>query len=351
LSGAATAPAGIVSQSDRAWYIDALKVVAIAAVAIIHIVGVKATGESDGGVGWWVANALYSGARWSVPVFVMASGALLLGRAGGPMSAFYRHRFSRVLPAAVFWTVAYLMFAALFQSGTRDPGQLVALIASGRPYNHLYFLPLIMGLYLVAPFLSRAIVPAPRGVVWGAAIVAISINVLDPLLGLLSGTASTPDLVTWWIPFVGYFILGYAIHTARPRVGRPLLAAVLIVAVFAQAVGLWWGIGHEPMLRGYLENYLCLPTVVAAVAVFAFLRASDDGSVLPHPLLARLSIATFGVYLCHLMIAVGLMHFGHLDASASVLALLAVWAVTIVLAFGVAAVAIRLPIARWVVGG
>lgn len=351
MSGEATAAAGIVSRSGRAWYIDALKVAAIAAVAIIHVVWVKATGESDGGVGWWVANALYSGARWSVPVFVMASGALLLGRAGGPMSDFYRRRFSRVLPAALFWTVAYLVFAALFQSGTRDPGQIVALIASGRPYNHLYFLPLIMGLYLVAPFLSRAIVPAPRSVVWGAAVIAIAINVLDPLFGLLAGTAATPDLVTWWIPFVGYFLLGYAIHTARPLVGRPLLAAALAVAIFAQAVGLWWGIGHESMLRGYLENYLCLPTVVAAVAVFALLRASDQGSGSPHPLLARLSIATFGVYLCHLMIAVGLMHFGHLDASASVLALLAAWAATLVLAFAAVLVAIRIPIVRSVVGG
>jgi surface polysaccharide O-acyltransferase-like enzyme len=337
--------------SDRAWYIDALKVVAIAAVALIHVVGVKATGESDGGAGWWVANALYSGARWSVPVFVMASGALLLGRAGGPIPVFYRRRFSRLLPAAVFWTVAYLVFAALFQDGTRDPGRLVALIASGRPYNHLYFLPLIMGLYLVAPFLSRAIVPAPRGVVWGAAIIAIGINVLDPLFGWLAGTGSAPDLVTWWIPFLGYFLLGYAIHTAKPRVGRPWLVGVLIVAIAAQAVGYWWGIGHDQMLRGYLENYLCLPTVVAAVALFALLRASDQGSGSAHPLLARLSVLTFGVYLGHLMIAVGLMHLGHLDSNANVLVLLAAWVATVVLSFAAASVAIRIPVVRRVVGG
>lgn len=351
MNGAVYAPAENVTVGGRSWYIDALKVVAIAAVAMIHVVGVKATGSSDGGVGWWAANALYSGARWSVPVFVMASGALILGRADGPISVFYRRRFSRLVPAAVFWTVAYLVFSALFQSGTRDPGQIVALIASGRPYNHLYFLPLILGLYVVAPLLSRAIVPAPRSVVWGAAIVAIGINLLDPLFGLLAGTASTPDLVTWWIPFVGYFLLGYAIHTAKARVGRPLLVGGLIVAIAAQAVGLWWGIGHDPMLRGYLENYLCLPTVVAAVSVFSLLRTSDHGSGSPHPLLARLATLTFGVYLCHLMIAVGLLHFGHLDSSASVFVLLAAWAATVVLSFGAVAVAIRVPITRWVVGG
>jgi surface polysaccharide O-acyltransferase-like enzyme len=336
---------------DRAWYIDALKVGAIAAVIMIHVIGVKAAAASDSGVGWWVANALYSGARWSVPVFVMASGALILGRASGPMSVFYRRRFSRLLPAAVFWTVAYLVFAALFQSGTRDPGQLIASIASGRPYMHLYFLPLIMGLYLVAPFLSRAIVTAPRAVIWGAGVVSIGINVLDPLFGWLAGTGSAPDLVTWWIPFLGYFLLGYAIHTAKPLVGRSWLVGALIVAIAAQAVGYWWGPGHDPMLRGYLENYLCLPTVVAAVALFALLRASDQGFGSAHPLLARLSILTFGVYLGHLMIAVGLMHFGHLDANASVVVLLGTWAVTVVLSFVAAAVAIRIPVVRSVVGG
>ena len=344
-------PAQSGTASSRAWYIDALKVIAIAAVVVIHVIGVKANSESDGGVGWWVANALYSGSRWSVPVFVMASGALVLGRAGAPISIFYRRRFSRLLPAAVFWTFAYLVFAALFQSGTRDPGQILASIASGRPYNHLYFLPLILGLYLVAPFLSRAIVSAPRGVIWGAAIVAIGMNTLDPVLGLIAGTSATPNLVTWWIPFVGYFLLGYAIHTATPRVPRPLLAATLGVAVLTQAVGLWWGIGHDQVLRGYLENYLCVPTVVAAMALFAILRASDQGSGSSHTTLARLSVLTFGVYLCHLMIAVGLMHFGHLDASANILALVAVWAATLVLAFGAVALAIRVPIARWAVGG
>ena len=346
---ATSAPTGI--GSDRAWYVDALKVVAIAAVALIHVVGVKATGESDGSAGWWLANALYSGARWSVPVFVMASGALLLGRAAGPMPIFWQRRFSRVLPAAVFWTLAYLVFAALFQSGTRDPGQIVASIASGRPYNHLYFLPLIMGLYLVAPFLARAIVSAPRGVLWGAAILAISVNVADPMFGILAGTSATPNLVTWWIPFVGYFLLGYAIHTATPVVGRPVLALTVIVAVVVQAVGAWWGIGHDPTLRGYLENYLCLPTVIAAVALFALFRASDRGSGAPHSRLAQLSGATFGVYLCHLMIAVGLMHFGHLDASASVLVLLAAWAATLILSFVAVLVAIRMPIVRSLVGG
>jgi surface polysaccharide O-acyltransferase-like enzyme len=199
-------PAQSGTASSRAWYIDALKVIAIAAVAVIHVIGVKANSESDGGVGWWVANALYSGSRWSVPVFVMASGALVLGRAGAPISIFYCRRFSRLLPAAVFWTFAYLVFAALFQSGTRDPGQILASIASGRPYNHLYFLPLILGLYLVAPFLSRAIVSAPRGVTWGAAIVAIGMNTLDPVLGADRGDVShaepghVVDPVCWLLP-------------------------------------------------------------------------------------------------------------------------------------------------------
>lgn len=124
----------------------------------------------------------------------------------------------------------------------------------------------------------------------------------------------------------------------------------MVAAPVTQAVGLW-GIGHDAVLRGYIENYLCLPTVVAAVAVFALLRAWDQGSGRPHPFLAQLSILTFGVYLCHLMIAVGLVHFGHVDASASILSLLAVWVATLVLAFAAVAAAIRLPVIRWVVGG
>lgn len=342
-------PAAVIAPA-RFWYIDAVKIAAIAAVAAIHIFGVKALAESDGGVGWWLSNVAYSGSRWAVPVFVMASGALVLGSAGRNVPSVYRRRFGRVVPAAIFWTAVYLAFSARFQGGTKDPRELASLVASGRPYNHLYFLAVILGLYLVAPFLSRAFAGASSRWIWGAALVAIGFNVADPLLSIVGGSGSSPNLATWWIQFVGYFLLGHAIHLAGPRIDwRPLLLA-FIAAVVIQVVGVIWGRSHAPFIGAYLEGYLALPVVIAAVALYALARGADTRMGPRHSLLERLAVLTFGVYLIHLLIASILLGFWHVPPEASFLVYALVWIATLVLAFVATAVIIRLPVARRVMG-
>ena len=62
---------------DRLAYLDAAKVLAVFAVVAIHIFGVSFATRDPGTPGWWLANVLYTGSRWSVPMFVMASGAVL----------------------------------------------------------------------------------------------------------------------------------------------------------------------------------------------------------------------------------------------------------------------------------
>jgi len=60
-----------------AWLDDA-RIVAIFGVVLIHT-SAKVLLESDvGDSQWWAANVYDALARWSVPVFVMVSGALLL---------------------------------------------------------------------------------------------------------------------------------------------------------------------------------------------------------------------------------------------------------------------------------
>jgi surface polysaccharide O-acyltransferase-like enzyme len=327
------------------WYVDALKVGAIAGVAAIHTFGVKAGASTDTGLGQWVADAVFAGSRWSVPIFVMASGALVLESAGRDPGRHYHRRFGRLIPAALFWTAVYLALSARV-GGTTDPVQLALLIVSGQPYAHLYFLSAILGLYAIAPLLARAL--TTRRFVWGAAIGAAAINTIDPLLALVGHGGMAPNLLTWWFPFLGYFLLGYAIHTSRPSTNRGPLAGLFLAAVGVQVGAFVWAHANNPTLRAYFENYSTLPILVAAIALFALARSLDGGG--QHDLLRRLAVLCFGVYLSHLLIESLLAGSLHIGADANVLVFTALWAATLGLSFGGTAIAARIPLARRLVG-
>jgi surface polysaccharide O-acyltransferase-like enzyme len=286
-----------------------------------------------------------------VPVFVMASGALVIPRAMESGAAdFYRRRLGRILPAAVFWIAVYLVFAAVFKEGVSDPAGVLQALMSGTPYNHLYFLFLILGLYAVTPVLARALVGTSPQFVWGVALGALALNVLAEHLNRLIGVAGTPNAVTWWIPFVGYFLIGYAISTTQLRPRPALAVAALILAFAIPSVSAYLAATALPGLKEYVRDYLGLPVVAAALLAFLGFRATI-GRVGPAAAarwrhLARL---TFGVYLIHLIFAVALLHYGAINGS-ELLPTIAAFGATLVLSFAAVEIWSRIPVARRLVG-
>lgn len=67
------------SRRPRQYGLDLLRILAICGVVAIHVIGVIVSNtQLKGTTQWWVATAIDLGAVWTVPVFVMISGALVL---------------------------------------------------------------------------------------------------------------------------------------------------------------------------------------------------------------------------------------------------------------------------------
>src|SRR3546814_13654277 len=56
---------------------------------------------------WWASNFDDSLTRSCVPVFLMISGVLLLGKQE-TLAVFFRKRFARILPPLLFWSLFYM---------------------------------------------------------------------------------------------------------------------------------------------------------------------------------------------------------------------------------------------------
>jgi surface polysaccharide O-acyltransferase-like enzyme len=304
------------AQSDRSWAsrsspkrdtaIDLLKILAIFGVLIMH----SCAPFFDGGQNpemrvWLVCYAMQSFVICCVPVFVMCSGAMLLSgnRDMGPL-AFYKNRLPKLITPLIVWSMVYYIYKV-------DPAHLTLAdipvflkqFFSGTVVANFWFLYMLIGVYLSAPFLQIFMSKATRSQQWALAILSLglpSIQLgLKPLLDLNMGLG-----YSIFSSYVGYFVLGYLLQTAKlPQRGGRLgllggYLGVVLITFFSQ-----WSI-HSASLQTqfFFLNYPMGNVVVMSAIVFMFVRSFSFVRLAPWSrFIAILANATYGVYLVHLL--------------------------------------------------
>lgn len=341
--------------APRAAWIDAGRIVAILAVIAIHVASSLVTDRSHEGR-WWFANLVESAARWCVPLFVMISGSLLLpAQRTANAWSFYRRRLSRIGVPLLVWTVVYLVVGHVRTDRPATWSDAAHLVLAGIPYFHMYFVYLIAGLYVVAPFLQPLARSESRRLLYLAAAVFMVFGMADLLTRVWGGVGGVNG-VTRFVPYIGYFLAGVALTNVRATRTWILVAIVtMVVGIGATAIGTAVLIEHVGLGRGrYLYEYLSVTTVPVTLAVFLLFAWSTEWVERLDAMwlrwLSRVAALTFGIYLVHPLILIALRQIGLYNRS--FFAPLAVLA-TVLAAFALSAVAVAvlrsLPLLRRVV--
>ena len=291
------------------------RVLAILGVVSIHNAAPNAAApDARDSVAGTVAIALDLGFVEVVPLFVMVSGALLLDphrfRSSGQ---FLRHRAWRLIPPLVFWNVFYVVLDGLLTGRWRDPVELVRDAVTGRIAVHLYFFWIVLGLALLTPVVVRWVAVTGRREWLAGGLLAASIPVLTTTTTGLREEPMTfvHTAWTWWIPYAGAFVLGWALRGVVLRGGR-LAAAALLGAGLTVLVAWQW---RNPAAPEWLQtlapvNYygptVLLLTVAAFLVAQGALRADGPLHALVSPgvmrLVAPVGAATLGVFGLHLAV-------------------------------------------------
>lgn len=303
-------------QADHLAWISWLRVLAITGVVIIHTVARTALApDARETLRGQIAIFIDIGAIFAVPVFVMISGALLLdpARYQGP-GAFLRKRVYRLVPALVFWHLWYaIVVLKLWRGVDLSVHDFVVKTMNGDLYLALYYFWIILGLSLIAPLIIPFIATATRR----QTIIAGSIGAAIPALTIATYHLRESPVVlietawTWWLPYIGLFILGWALRGV-------ILRGWLLAAVTSATVGIGLLLGwqwHNPDAPALLQTWLPVSYYGASVIVYscgvflvaqAMVRTDGPLSVLTRPRLVRigrrLGDATLGVYVVHLTI-------------------------------------------------
>jgi len=274
--------------------LDTARWLAALAVVLLHCAAVPVSDAGRYGSGAWLAANIYDSAvRWCVPVFVMISGALLLApERTEPLRRYYLKRAARVCLPLVFWTVFYLAWSALLahlDDGREDARLWLAKLAEGTPYYHLWYLYMIVGLYLFAPFVREIYLRSGprRRLAWVTGILAVA--TLDTLYRQATNTGPG-FFLTWFLPYLGYFVAGRMIFEGALRV--PLPRTLLAASVAVTALGVY-ALSTAGALNLYFYEYFSLTVPFMSLAAFQLILDSRL------PRMAVLAPLTFGVYLIH----------------------------------------------------
>ena len=185
---------------------------------------------------WWMANILNAASRFSVPLFVMISGCVLLGRNIG-IKDFYIKRGARLLPAFLIWSFFYVVFFCV--SNGKDLNIIymlkrfvIGLSSSGKTYYHLWYLSMFICLMFFAPFINNYILgKKPNAEDFFYFLISISVfMLLNQISGI--GQAVFGKNIHWYKLFfwyIGYFIMGYVIDVYNDKI--PLNSRISIIFI------------------------------------------------------------------------------------------------------------------------
>lgn len=298
------------ASADRIWYYDCLRIIATFAVMILHLSAQNWHSSEVASAAWKSFNFYDSISRWGVPVFVMISGALFLD-AKPDIAKIYRKNILRIVSAFLFWSTAY---AAVNMYDTHcSVKDTVFRIIKG--HYHLWFLFMIVGLYMIVPFLSK--IAESREMMKYFLILAILFTFVFPQINVLLswkleeiGSLATTVLgkfkFHFTLGYTGYFVGGYYLSKMDLKKSRRWMIYLLGICGFAATIILSLVISLEKNkpVSTFYDN-LTVNVMLESIAVFVFAK-QHFGKMKPgkkmRKIIVMLSKYSFGAYLVHIMV-------------------------------------------------
>ncbi|MBX9448114.1 acyltransferase [Dickeya chrysanthemi] len=276
------------------------RIVSTFAVIVLHISAYTVSLAELGSFSWWAGNVYDSLARWCVPVFVMISGALLLApEKNENLSFFYKKRMSKVFYPLVFWSVFFILWgigkAKLSGGGEND---VLKNIINGRPYYHMWFLYMIIGLYIFTPLIRILVKNASEENLLFFIFLMFAFCSLSDAYNFSIGSNDFL-FISEFIYYLPYYISGYLI--ARKKSTRPsshflflffISFSFTCISFYLLSIAL----GKENGL--YFYNYLSINVIVMSIS-FMWIFKNCHINHLYIEKLKSLADFSLGTYLIH----------------------------------------------------
>lgn len=235
-----------------------------------------------------------------IGLFFMVSGYLLLP-IKQDAGSFLRKRLGKVIGPTLFWSIFYLA-ANFIKEGCQGSlmKELISIPFSAQGNPVLWFMYTLIGLYLLAPIISRWIESASRKEMefylglWG---ISLCYPILSSFLSINQGTTG---ILYYFTGYAGYFILGAYLKKYPERISFKCIIPLMGVAILAPII-----CKIAQINVNFYEVFWYLSIFVVIQCVFWFQTITKlplKFSNRVETMLTRISNLSFGIYLIHIFI-------------------------------------------------
>lgn len=296
-------------QQERKEWISNLRVTATISVILLHVASTvlyqyNQVPNSE----WWIGNIYDSLVRFSVPMFLMITGALILGKQTS-YSIFLKKKVARILLPFAFWTAIYIVYN--FIEPPQFNGKLEAQsnfewilqqIKDGSSY-HLWYIYMLLGIYISIPFLTKLVVSV-RKIYLEFILIAwiIFISLSTPY-----NSESNFEWNLWYyFGYLGYVVLGYylSITPTKHKLISVLAVFTFLTGLFVTVYGTYYNtdLGGGTFYKLYY-SYLTPNVLLMTASLYVIFKNANNKLRGTFRYVRNLiDKYSYGIYLSHILV-------------------------------------------------
>lgn len=298
--------------SNRIFYLDILRIIATFDIILLHLAAAFWYETDAKSFTWSIFNFYDACSRWGVPIFIMISGYLFLSKeSSNNIAKIHKRNILRIITCFIFWSLLYAIyyyflyrfdFETVFVSFIKGP-------------SHMWFLLMIVGLYLITPFLKK-ITESEKLLIYFLALSFIFSVVLPQaivVVGLFSKNYSDIfqhiyDNIHFHFAYdyVFYFVLGY--YLGKKRFARKLKVIIYTLGIcgfFSTVFISQYLTNKTEEANGIFYDNFSFGVLLESIFVFVTLKSIFENTTFSkkiQKLIITLSNCSFGIFLVHIMI-------------------------------------------------
>lgn len=244
---------------------------------------------------------------WSVPCFVMASGALLLAPERNiDLKKLFSKYILRMAAALVIFSFLFALFDQVLVKKTGGAGFVtdgLKAIFTGSGWKHMWYLYLMIAIYLLLPLYKLISKHAGRKeLLYLLGVYGVFMSVM-PLIEIATGQ-KLPFYICVNTVYPLYLFLGYAMHNGMLKIRRPVAAGgIMIFAIITAVLTIYSTYNEAPSVKELLSNYSFPAIVIGSAGIYTlFASYEKKDHKIADRILGEIDKCSFGIYLIHMAV-------------------------------------------------
>ena len=294
----------------RILYLDALKILAALFVVFNHYCFVINPSSHFSKI---LFTVLFTTCKVAVPIFIMVSGALLLGKKTSYKDVFIKRIF-RVFVPLVIISIIYVFF---YYDGLNFNNIFSFIVAIFTEYDinyipyWIWYLYMLMALYIMTPFLQKMLKGFKEKdykVFFIIFLIAVGIfNTIGPLSSVFGETKNINShfMGNLFTIAIGYYVWGY--YVSKMKIDQKKVKYAWIILLVSLLAGMLF-VNYAVYNKGFEYNdvidwsviFVALPSASLFLIVKYYLKNYNKSKI--SSLIVVASNSSFGIYLTHVFL-------------------------------------------------